>query len=108
MKNIKPEKRDKLAIFDVMGKATRLYPISGGLAQSSGITKNFADAEYDVVSGPKLINKALQEFLNRKELKILDILNCDGGCISGPGMISQDNIEIRRQKVINYWKAAGY
>jgi len=95
---------DQNASFDIVGKETRLYPISGGLAQSSGITQNFTDAEYDVISGPVLADKVLKEFPHKSELKILDILNCDGGCIAGPGMISVDSLDRRRQKVIDFWK----
>jgi iron only hydrogenase large subunit-like protein len=73
------------------------------LAQSSGVTQKFTDAEYDVISGPALVNKVLEEFPHKPELKILDILNCEGGCINGPGMISQEPLEQRRQKVIAHW-----
>jgi iron only hydrogenase large subunit-like protein len=90
--------------FDIEGGKTRLYPISGGLAQSSGITQAMTDAEFDVISGPALVNKVLQEFLKKPELKILDILNCDGGCISGPGMVSKAPIELRRKKVTDFYE----
>lgn len=90
--------------FDLQAQHTRLYPISGGLAQSSGVVSKFTDPEYDVISGPILANKVLQDYLNKPELKILDILNCDGGCINGPGIVSADSLDRRRQKVINYWQ----
>lgn len=102
-KNITTKFRDKLSFFNFIGKKTRLYPISGGLAQSSGVIKKYLDPEYDVISGPQLVEKTLQEFLHKPELKILDILNCDGGCINGPGIISEDSLDRRRQKIINYW-----
>lgn len=94
---------EKFADFDIKARGTRLYPISGGLAQSSGIIKKLTDPQYDVVSGPALVEKNLQEFLNKPELKILDILNCEGGCINGPGIVSSDSFDRRRQKIINYW-----
>ncbi|KKP31855.1 MAG: hypothetical protein A2312_02195 [Candidatus Staskawiczbacteria bacterium RIFOXYB2_FULL_32_9] len=90
--------------FDIIGGHTRLYPISGGLAQSSGITKKLTDAEYDVISGPNNANKALSEFLSKSELKILDILNCDGGCINGPGMNSKASLDERRKRVIDFYE----
>ena len=62
IKNISSKKIDKSSSFDVIGPKTRLYPISGGLAQSSGLTKKFTDPEYDVISGPKLSEKVLREF----------------------------------------------
>ncbi len=61
MKNISPKKSDKSSSFDIIGPKTRLYPISGGLAQSAGLIKKFTDPEYDVISGSKLAEKTIQE-----------------------------------------------
>ena len=104
MKNegIIPLPEDEKSFFDEVGKTTRLYPISGGLAQSAGLNEIFTDEEYDVVSGPELAENALREFPKNK-LRVLDILYCDGGCVSGPGVDSQLNINKRRQKVIAHW-----
>lgn len=104
IKKIKPGFLDKFIDFDIKARKTRLYPISGGLAQSSGIVEKLTDPQYDVISGTALVEKILQEFLNKPELKILDILNCEGGCIAGPGIVSPDSLDRRRQKVINYWQ----
>lgn len=90
--------------FDIIGGETRLYPISGGLAQSSGITQKLTDAEYDVISGPNNANKMLSEFLSKPDLKLLDILNCDGGCICGPGMNSKASLDERRKRVIDFYE----
>ncbi len=103
IKNISPEKSDRHSSFDMSGSDARLYPISGGLAQSSGLTKKLTDPEYDVISGPKLAEKAIQEFPNKPELKVLDILYCDGGCINGTGVLTKDSLDRRRQKIITYW-----
>jgi len=103
IKNIVPKLLDKFASFDIKGGNARLYPVSGGLSQSSGIIKKFADPEYDVISGPQLAEKALEEFVAKYDLRILDILNCDGGCINGPGIVLPDSLDRRRQKVIAYW-----
>lgn len=103
IKNIALDKKDKAASFDIVAGQTRLYPISGGLAQSSCLTKNLVDEEYDVISGPKQAAKALQEFAAKPELKVLDILNCEGGCVNGPGIMSQDSLDARRKKIIAYW-----
>lgn len=88
--------------FDLVGSKTRLYPISGGLGQSSGLIQKMTDAEIDVISGDK-IKKAIEDFIHNPEIKVLDILSCDGGCINGPGIMSQDSLEERRKKVIGHW-----
>ncbi len=108
MKNITPKKSDKSFKFDIIGKETRLYPISGGLAQSSGIIRTFTDTEYDVISGPKLVEKVLQEFLYKPELRVLDVLFCEGGCINGPAVITKDSLDKRREKIIGFWASGNY
>lgn len=102
-KNILPQKNDKNTSFDVIGPKTRLYPISGGLVQSSGLTRKLTDPEYDVISGFRLAEKAIQEFPHKSELKVLDILFCSGGCINGPGVMTKNSLDRRRQKIITYW-----
>lgn len=102
-KGIKPKVTDKFSEFDIKAKQTRLYPISGGLSQSSGIIEKFTDPQYDVISGPALANKALKEFISNYDMKVLDILNCDGGCVNGPGIVSSDSLDRRRQKIISFW-----
>ncbi|MFH1714169.1 MAG: [Fe-Fe] hydrogenase large subunit C-terminal domain-containing protein [Candidatus Nealsonbacteria bacterium] len=103
LKNISPKKSDKYSFFDIISPKTRLYPISGGLAQSSDLIKKLTDPEYDVISGPKLAEKTIQEFPNKLELKVLDVLFCEGGCINGAGVITKDSPDRRRQKIIAYW-----
>lgn len=104
VKNIFPKEKDKSAVFDITEKGTRLYSVSGGLAQSSCLTKNLTDPEFDVISGPKLVEKTLQEFLKKPDLKILDILFCEGGCINGPGIAAKDSLDERRKRVVEHWK----
>ncbi len=103
IKNIFPQKSDQDYSFDLAASHTRLYPISGGLAQSSGLTKTLTDSEYSVISGPELVEKTLQEFSSQPEIKLLDILYCEGGCISGAGIINQESLDSRREKIITFW-----
>ncbi len=41
---------------------------------SSKLTKKLTDPEYDVISGPALAVKTIQEFSDRPDLRVLDIL----------------------------------
>jgi len=103
IKGISPIPEDKNEHFDIASKETRLYPISGGLAQSSGIIRSLTDLQYDVVSGPKLAEEFLKKFPYQTDLKVLDILYCEGGCINGAGIISKESLDKRRQRVIAHW-----
>lgn len=94
---------DLTSNFDLLGPKTRLYAISGGLCQSAGISELLTEEEYRMVSGLENLNKALDEFSQNKNIRLLDILFCDGGCINGPGIVSVEPIESRRFKVIKFW-----
>lgn len=105
LKNIVPCKEDRKAKFDIQGVGTELYPVSGGLAQSSCLDEKLTDPEMDVISGPVAVNEFLTKFFTeKKDVEVLDILSCDGGCINGPGVCSQEPFSTRRQKIINYWQ----
>jgi len=104
IKNIVSDKKDLKAKFDIKGTGTELYPISGGLAQSSCLNEKLTNPEMDIISGPVVVNEFLTKFLtDKKDVKVLDILSCDGGCVNGPGTFLKDSLDKRRQRVINYW-----
>ncbi len=99
---------DTLASFDVSGTLTRLYPISGGLAQSSEVRKLLSEDQIDVVSGWQNHDVALARFqAPDSKVRLLDILFCEGGCINGPGMASPLSLDWRRAKIIAYWRRNG-
>jgi iron only hydrogenase large subunit-like protein len=102
LKNIKSSPEDYKESFDLIGMNTRLYAVSGGLTQSAELNYLLTDDELDVISGPERVKKALEDFPKNK-IRVLDILNCDGGCIAGPGIESDLPLEKRRAKVIAHW-----
>ncbi len=102
---IQDEASDRTVNFDRQEPATRLYPVSGGLAQSSGVSEIFAEDEIQVVSGSVAVMKALNDFETNSKVRLLDILFCNGGCISGPGIVSPLLLNERRNKVSDYWSA---
>lgn len=101
---IRDEAGDRTANFDQWESTTRLYPVSGGLAQSSGVREIFAEDETQVVSGSVAVMKALNDFEANSKVRLLDILFCNGGCISGPGIVSPLALDARRKKISDYWE----
>lgn len=101
--NLGDDPSDQEAKFDIEYPHTRLYPISGGLAQSSEVKQILADDEVEVVSGWTNDALAIKRFMENQRVRLLDILFCDGGCIMGPGITSPLQIEARRAKVMQYW-----
>lgn len=95
---------DKNTYFDAWpSDETKLYPISGGLAQSAGLAKIMAKEEYRVVSGPTNLDKALTEFSTNPKIRVLDILFCLGGCIGGLGIISTKSLAEKRAMILKFW-----
>jgi iron only hydrogenase large subunit-like protein len=102
--NISPEEADKNENFDLESGVTRLYPVSGGLTQSSGARDLLSEDDIEVVSGVQNIENAIKRFVASDHLRLLDILFCDGGCINGPGIVSTLTIDERRKKITDYWE----
>lgn len=88
--------------FDLIEPSTRIYPIDGGLTDSSGAKSHLKDEEIRVVSGYKNCETAVQEFVKDKKIRLLDILFCDGGCVMGPGIRSELAFEDRKKKILKY------
>lgn len=91
--------RDAQEKFDIESPHTRMYPTDGGLTDSSGLRGILHDDEIRVVSGWKNCEPALAEFATNPTIRLLDILFCDGGCISGPGIASPLTTTERKKKI---------
>lgn len=94
--------------FDISEQATRIYPIDGGLTESSGVRDILAEDEIRIVSGWKNCENALLEFEKNPKIRLVDILFCEGGCINGPGLISSLPLEDRKRKVFGFWKKGSF
>jgi iron only hydrogenase large subunit-like protein len=97
-----PDALKTKAEFDLSEPSTRIYPVDGGLTDSSGARSLLQDDEIRVVSGWKNCEAAVQEFAQNKKIRLMDILFCDGGCIMGPGVRSDLAIDGRKEKILAY------
>lgn len=81
---------------------TKVYPLAWGVADSLH-TKGIIDkSQILVVDGPKNIDAGFQEFKNNMNIRFLDILDCEWWCIGGPGMMSKEATDIKKQKILDY------
>jgi two-component system, NtrC family, sensor kinase len=82
----------------------QIYPVSGGLLKSAGISSDVMDEQVIVVEGRQrclnIINEIAQGKVNSK---LIDILFCEG-CINGPGMSSPLNYFEKRECIISWVK----
>lgn len=81
---------------------TKIYPLAGWVADSLHLKWFLENDEILVVDGPKNLDAGFQEFKNNEKIRFLDILACEWWCIGGPGMISKEPTEVRKQKVLQY------
>jgi len=84
--NIKEEDYNRDYYFNsLIREFTKVYPISGGLAETSHIGNLFNKDEVFVADGISNIRPVLEEIkAGGSKYRFLDILNCPGGCIGGP------------------------
>lgn len=80
---------------------TRLYPTDGGLSHSSGLKNKLRD-QIKIVSGWKNCLEAIKNFELDSNIRLLDILYCEGGCINGPGLNSNLSLEQRINSVFEF------
>jgi iron only hydrogenase large subunit-like protein len=83
---------------------TRIYPVDGGLSHSCGLTSSFYPKQIQIVSGWKQCQEAIRYFDENPQIRLLDILFCDEGCIGGPGIKSNLSLKERKRKVIAFAK----
>lgn len=88
--------------FDLTEPTTRIYPIDGGLTDSSEAKNLLSSDQIKIVSGWENCESAVQEFEQNKNIRLLDVLFCDGGCIMGPGIQSKLTLDERKEKIIGY------
>ena len=81
------------------GKATA-YPIENGQIETSKIWQNhFIEQEALSVSG---ITRVMSSLKGTHTDDFLEALNCDGGCINGPGTSHEDSAIIRKKAVATH------
>ncbi|MFC1697894.1 [Fe-Fe] hydrogenase large subunit C-terminal domain-containing protein [Nanoarchaeota archaeon] len=106
--NLMKPKEKKNYFFDrFYDDATKIYPVSGGLAKSMHAREIVGEDEFIIADGTKEVLKILDELnLDEDKTNFVDILSCNGGCIGGPGVISTEPIPDRKKKVLEYMEYA--
>jgi len=97
-----PKRKIKTCGFDSFyNDYTKNYPLTGGMKDSlhyKGIVhKNKIVVEDGIPNLIKLLNSEMPS-----HIEFLDILNCPGGCIGGPGIISKESVRKRKEKIEKY------
>jgi iron only hydrogenase large subunit-like protein len=98
----KPFFKKKIKFDKFYNDYTKIYPLSGGLAQTANLKNIIKKDEIEIIDG---INKVVS-FLEKPnpKIKFLDCLFCQGGCIGGPHTNKNLNLKQKHKKVLKYLK----
>jgi len=83
---------------------TKIYPLAGGLSKTAHIKRILSPEESKSIDG---IAKVI-EFLKKpdKKVRFLDANFCVGGCIGGPLLTKERNLDEKKKRVLDYVKKA--
>jgi len=80
----------------------RLFPADGGLLRSCGADEVLSRSAMSV-SGVDGCREVIKHFLTGGEQpKLVELMACSGGCISGPFALGEPDYYYRRDKLLNY------
>lgn len=87
--------------------AGRLFPLDGGMLKTAGLSTDMLDGNVLAITG--LINcmDFLQHLLEgggRLRTGVVELLACPGGCIGGPLSVSKDDLFIKKQRILDYYR----
>lgn len=86
---------------------TRLFPLDGGMVRSLSLSADMLETRVIAITGLKncidFLGHLAKDNIDNPP-KLMELLACSGGCIGGPLVISQEDIYVRRQKVIDFYK----
>lgn len=84
------------------GHLGQIYPVSGGLLKSAGLSQDVMDEDVTVVEGRDRCLNIIDEIARGGvHTSLIDILFCEG-CINGPGMHSALSFFEKRERIIQY------
>ncbi len=84
------------------GHLGQIYPVSGGLLKSAGLSQDIMDEGVIVVEGRERCLNIIGEIAHGNvNSSLIDILFCEG-CINGPGMHSSLNFFEKRERIVQY------
>ncbi len=83
---------------------TKIYPLAGGLSKTAHLKGILAQNQTKIIDGVLDVEKFLKN--PDKKIKFLDVNFCIGGCIGGPCLAPEANIEEKKKRVLAYVEKA--
>ena len=96
-------KKNIRSMVSLDGCHSRSYPLPGGMLKSIGIDSDVLSQDTIVVDGIHHCMNMLEHIRTGEiQNQFIEMLACDGGCISGPASGSKTNLFERRRKIQEY------
>ncbi|MFH0906355.1 MAG: [Fe-Fe] hydrogenase large subunit C-terminal domain-containing protein [archaeon] len=83
---------------------TKIYPLSGAVAKTMHDKELLEKHEVIICDGTTELEKAIKIMEKNKNIKFIDCLLCNGGCIGGNGIISKQSTTKKIKKIKEYLK----
>lgn len=86
----------------------RLFPVDGGMLRTASLNTDIMDSKVIAITGLRNCIDFFKHLAARNvesPPRLMELLACNGGCIAGPLTIPGDDIFVRRQRIINYYKS---
>ena len=85
------------------GRPARLFPVGGGLLRTARLDTDLLAVDTVVATGIENCEEALDAIrLGTLQARLVELLACPEGCISGPGAPEDDNVFLKRQKILRF------
>lgn len=83
----------------------KLFPLDGGMMRTAGMSMDRLDDKVLVISGLENCMDLLRHLQLGRACKVglIELLACPGGCISGPMTVNEEDIFIKRQRILDYF-----
>jgi iron only hydrogenase large subunit-like protein len=98
-----PEQLPPLACDGPGAIRAHVFPAPGGLARTAALSTDLLAKEIVTIDGLEESIAFLNNFAAvQANYRLIELLACRGGCISGPGIVNQMGLYQRRERLLSY------
>ncbi len=83
----------------------KLFPLDGGMLRTAGMSMDRLDDKVMVISGLENCLELLRHLQLGRACKVglIELLACPGGCVSGPMTVNEEDVFIKKQRILDYF-----
>lgn len=83
----------------------KLFPLDGGMLRTAGMSTDRLDDRVMVISGLEKCMDFLSHLQQGRACRVglVELLACPGGCVSGPMSVSEEDVFIKKRRILDYF-----